>query len=70
MRVRFGGRLREAIRWRSMRDYSENGRTNHCLRIICARGPKAELSKVVLGLLAEGVESGFRGLESLLACAF
>jgi hypothetical protein len=52
-----------------MRDYSENGRTNHCLRIICARGPKAELSKVVFGLLAEGVESGFRGLESLLACA-
>lgn len=53
-----------------MRDCSENGHTYHCLRIICARGPKAELSKVVFGLLAEGIESGFGGLESVLACAF
>jgi hypothetical protein len=49
---------------------SENGRTNHCLWIICARGPKAELSKVVFGFLAEGVESRFGGLDSVLACAF
>jgi hypothetical protein len=37
------------------------------LRGIGARRPKAELSQVVFGLLAEGVQSGFGGLGAVSA---
>ena len=39
--------------------------TDYCLRVFGARGAQAEFAQGVFGLLREGVEAGFGGLDGL-----